>query len=240
MTTATRPVGCSLPSIAVKTPCLPRAYGPCRAGHVPLLPGGGRPCRLPCDAASAGRGGARAPVEQGEKRARAALRTGVHPVGHETGPVVYWVPGPLFKSSHRLPGAPPAAQPGAGLRSNLGVPRWPCQPRPSRPARPGAHGAGPCSRPGRRRYDEAVPGEGQNDSGVRRAATMRLPCGGATELAEYHAACPYPQICTPFPPDRTAARATESRGPRGHRGVPGGSSPQASTQRLRPAPERSG
>src|SRR5215472_1130495 len=24
-----------------------------------------------------------------------SLRTGVHPVGHETGPVVYWAPGPL-------------------------------------------------------------------------------------------------------------------------------------------------
>ena len=33
--------------------------------------------------------------EHNERRARDALRTGVHPVGHETGPVVYWVPGPF-------------------------------------------------------------------------------------------------------------------------------------------------
>src|SRR5438876_12043378 len=58
---------------------------------------------------------------------------------------------------------------------------------------------------------------------------MRVPCGWATELAEYHAVCRYPQSCTSSPLGRAAARATESRRPRGHRGVPGGSPP-------RPAP----
>jgi len=48
------------------------------------------------------------PCLHGERKARAALRTGVHPVGHETGPVVYWVPGPSMPS-HRQPGMAPAA-----------------------------------------------------------------------------------------------------------------------------------
>jgi len=43
---------------------------------------------------------------------------------------------------------------------------------------------------------------------------MRVPCGWATELAEYRAVCPYPQSCTSSPLDRI--------------------------KRLRPAPERSG
>src|SRR5215469_1019008 len=30
-----------------------------------------------------------------------SLRTGVHPVGHETGPVVYWAPGPFPSPARR-------------------------------------------------------------------------------------------------------------------------------------------
>src|SRR5215467_6027177 len=120
MTTATRPVGCPLPSITVRLPACPMPTVPRRAGHVPPLPAVGVPAGYRATwQAPAGK----APARRAEqvKRGRAALRTGVHPVGHETGPVVYWVPGPLSKSSHRLPETSPAAQPGAGLRSNLGA-----------------------------------------------------------------------------------------------------------------------
>src|SRR5262249_15324977 len=51
-----------------QTPCLPYAYSSPPCGACAPAPGGGRPCRLPCDLASAGRQGARAPGGTGEKR----------------------------------------------------------------------------------------------------------------------------------------------------------------------------
>src|SRR5215471_9304771 len=50
------------------------------------------------------------PCLHGERMARAALRTGVHPVGHETGPVVYWVPGPVHAQPSPARDGPPVGR----------------------------------------------------------------------------------------------------------------------------------
>src|SRR6516164_5156892 len=119
MITATRPVGCPRASMLFKTPACPVPL-PAARGHAPPVPAVGRPCRLPCARVTvAGRrpDGGR---NTAKGRARAALRTGVHPVGHGTGPVVYWVPGPF--QVQPLPARDgPGGQPRAGPRSNLGV-----------------------------------------------------------------------------------------------------------------------
>src|SRR5262249_51799322 len=117
MITATRPAGCPCPSVLLKTPCLPGA-SPRRAGHAPSVP-----VDVPAGYRAPWRrwpAGVLAAEGTRRRKARAALRTGAHPVGHETGPVVYWVPGP-FKAQPSPARVAAGGQPGAGLRSNLGV-----------------------------------------------------------------------------------------------------------------------
>src|SRR5262252_4669762 len=109
MITATRPVGCPRASMLLKTPACP--VPPRRAGYAPS-----RPCRWTSLQVTVcpGHPDPQPPGEgrnTAKRRARAALRTGVHPVGHETGPVVYWVPGPFQVQPLPAQGWAPVASP---------------------------------------------------------------------------------------------------------------------------------